>query len=133
MLNHLPQMRYLPELKLPSLAQKTISIRLCPNHMVPTVLRPHVWMSRVWDVFNTKPCILSIHKARRAHVQEVRRAKRKLKATGWPGAIPGKKPGREMHPLSPKEGPTQGMMAPRLLDGSRVLAKGTRTGNNHQK
>lgn len=79
MLNHLPQMRYLPELKLPSLVQKTIPIRLCPNHMVPTVLRPREWMNRAQDVFNTKPCILSIHKARRAHIQEARRAKRKLK------------------------------------------------------
>ena len=101
--------------------------------MVPTVLRPHVWMNRAWDVFNTKPCILSIHKARRAHVQEVRRAKRKLKTTGWPGAIPNKKLGHKMHPLSPKERPTQGMMAPHLLDGSQVLVKGTWTGNNYQK
>ena len=112
MLNHLPQMRYLRELKLPSLVQKTIPIRLWPNHMVPTVLRPHEWMNRAHDVFNTKPCILSIHKARRIHSQEARRAKRKMKTIRWPGAIPDEKPGHKRHPPSPKETPTQGMMAP---------------------
>ena len=65
--------------------------------MVPTVLQPRVWMNSAQDVFNPKPCILRIHKARRAHVQEVRSAKRKLKTIRCPDAIPDEdRPGCKM-------------------------------------
>lgn len=67
---------------------KTVSTRLFPSRRVPTVLQPRIWMNRARDVFNPKPCNPRIHKARRAHVQEVRSAKRKLKTVRCPDDIP---------------------------------------------
>lgn len=84
--------------------------------MVPTVLQPRVWMNRARDVFNPKPRILRIHKARRARVQEVRSAKRKLKAVRCPDDIPEEeRPGHKMSsvvsrciPCHPRKGQLKG-------------------------